>query len=431
MRHACRCLLARFPGAILVSGFLAASPAWGQDFTIPESKLLDPEFASSAWGGPILRADGPGDGVDFTFLALQASSTGVKDDYPVDTVYGQILPSHGNGDFSNFTGYSLNVENLDDQPVMVSLFLNTGFTGPSGTPPNNPANDTFWQSEWVELAPGARQDLYLCFGNAIPWNIEDNPLPHTQGSEGVATSINSYDRTEFSAIGFQVAAFVLNPEAVLRVRPGPPDRRIDFLEIGADALYGWGPPEPLTHPGTWGDLANGGYGAGTSGDNLARVVWASDYDGDLFCEYGDPDPRSGTVTLDYPASTAPVRVVVRHLDGYADDSFSLYVLNPNTGKEVLVGSYLDQFPDENWVVSEFDLPACLQSGGSDVGAVVNRAGGNAMRSGFRGLGAGGSGGTQGGSLQLRFEAPGASWASFCPYGQLAIDWVELRGYCLP
>ena len=50
------------------------------------------------------RRDVPGSGVSFTFLELAGQSTGWKDDYPVDGVYGQILPSDANGDFS-FTIY--------------------------------------------------------------------------------------------------------------------------------------------------------------------------------------------------------------------------------------------------------------------------------------------------------------------------------------
>ena len=159
-------------------------------FTTPEAKLLDSEFATSAWGGAITRSDVPGSGVSFTFLELAGQSTGLKDDYPVDGVYGQILPSHANGDFSSFDAYALWVTNLDPEPILMSLFINTGFTGPSGTPSNDPANDTFWQSAWQELFPHERTLLYLDFENAIPYHVEDNPLPHTQfGADGAALGL--------------------------------------------------------------------------------------------------------------------------------------------------------------------------------------------------------------------------------------------------
>lgn len=198
---------------------VCAASGFAVPFTIPEIELLGSEFAGSAWGWPVVRTDVPGSAVQFSFTELDVSSTGIKDDYPVDTVYGQNLPSHANGDFSCFDGYALWIENLDDASVWVSLFINTGFTGPSGVPSNNPANDTFWQSAWCELSAGECELLYLDFDDAIPWHVEDNPLPHTQGgTDGVPMAINPYDRTELDAIGFQIYADA-NPEASVLVTP--------------------------------------------------------------------------------------------------------------------------------------------------------------------------------------------------------------------
>ena len=202
------------------------------NFTTPESVLLSSEFNTKAWGpASLVRSDAPGDAVDFAFTGLTTSSTALKDNYPVATVYGQQIPSHGNGDFSGFSGYALNVQNLDAQSVNVSVFINTGFTGPSGVPSNNPANDTFWQSSWTEILPGQISVLQLNFDSAIPWNISDNPSPHTQGSNGVATSINSFDRTEVSAIGFQIYASG-NSEATIRISPIPEPATIGLLALG-------------------------------------------------------------------------------------------------------------------------------------------------------------------------------------------------------
>ena len=201
---------------------IVAPSALALPFTIPESKLLGAEFASPAWGGSVTRSDAPGAAVSFTFLDLASGSTGLKDDYPVDGVYGQILPSHASGDFSNFDGFALWVTNTDADPFFMSLFINTGFTGPSGVPSNTPANDTFWQSPWQVLAPYERMLLYLDFDDAIPYHVEDNPLPHTQdGTDGVAMAINPYDRTELDAIGFQAYA-VNNPVASVLVEPYVP-----------------------------------------------------------------------------------------------------------------------------------------------------------------------------------------------------------------
>ena len=190
-------------------------------FTIPQAELLDAEFSATRWGGTVERADSFDETVLFTFSGLSSSSTGLKDDYPVAGVYGQVLPSHGSGDFTNFDGCVLWVRNLDAAPVSVSLFINTGFTGPSGIPSNTWQNDTFWQSPWTQLQPNEARTLKLEFDNATPWNISDNPHPHTQGFDGAAMSINDFDRAEVSAIGFQVYADA-NPEAPLLVAPAYP-----------------------------------------------------------------------------------------------------------------------------------------------------------------------------------------------------------------
>jgi len=215
-----RCLLRFFLATLALAMICQAVSA--MPFTTPEAKLLDSEFATSAWGGAVTRSDVPGSGVSFTFLELAGQSIGLKDNYPVDGVYGQILPSHANGDFSNFDAYALWVTNLDPDPILMSLFINTGFTGPSGTPSNDPANDTFWQSGWRELIPHERTLLCLDFDYAIPYHVEDNPLPHTQfGADGAAMAINAYDRTEVDAIGFQ-AFSNNNLEATVLVEPFTP-----------------------------------------------------------------------------------------------------------------------------------------------------------------------------------------------------------------
>jgi hypothetical protein len=198
-------------------------------FTIPESQLLgSSEYGSTAWGPGTLisRIDGPGESVDFEFAGLGVGGTGVKDNYPVATVYGQIIPSHGNGDFSDFTGYGLSIKNLDDEAIWFQIILNTGFTGPSGTPSSDVTNNTFWTSypPWVCLGPGDSVVFNLSFDDAVAYQISDNKIPHTGGGEnwpdGGVYAINDFDRAEVSAIGFEIADFGgENPDAVIRITP--------------------------------------------------------------------------------------------------------------------------------------------------------------------------------------------------------------------
>jgi hypothetical protein len=170
------------------------------------------EFSKQYGPASFTRTDVDGEGVRFDFTGLAGSGTGVGDSYLVAGIYGQNLPSHGNGDFSNFDSYAVTIANLSDSgTVDVSLIMNTGFTGPSGVPPNNPANDTFWQSDWTAIPAGEAVTLILDFDNATAYNISDNPVPHTEGGNGSPDgnyyAINATDRTEVSNIGFQVADF--------------------------------------------------------------------------------------------------------------------------------------------------------------------------------------------------------------------------------
>jgi hypothetical protein len=225
--------------AVLALGTPLVGTASDSVFTIPTAQLLtDSEFGARAWGpGTVAsRTAASGGAVDFAFTGLGTSGTGVKDDYAVDAVYGQILPSHGNGDFSNFTGYGLRFENLDDAAVWVQLCINTGFTGASGTPSSDPTNNTFWASYpgWRELGPGEDLLVILDFDGATAYQISDNKVPHTGGGlgwpDGGVYVVNPYDRSELSAIGFEVADFAgTNPNAVIRLTPVAADAGVAIL----------------------------------------------------------------------------------------------------------------------------------------------------------------------------------------------------------
>ena len=85
--------------------------AFAGTVTLPEADLLSSEFASTAFGpASVVRSNISGPAVRFSFTGLTGSGTGMKDDYPVSDI-GQVIPSHGNGDFSIFDGYGLTITN--------------------------------------------------------------------------------------------------------------------------------------------------------------------------------------------------------------------------------------------------------------------------------------------------------------------------------
>jgi hypothetical protein len=222
--------------SMLICGPLQAN----LDFSISEEALLSGEFASRSWGpGNVSRMDVDGEAVQFSFTSLSSSGTGLKDNYPVQD-YGQILPSHGSGDFSIFDGYSMWFSNVGQTDVTVSLFVNTGFTGPSGVPSSDRTNDTFWQSNWQNISPGESLVLQLDFDHARPFNISDNKDPHTHGTDGQWAAINAYDRTEISAIGFEVLG---NGQATILVGPStiPEPCTLLLFGLGSTMAY-WAKP---------------------------------------------------------------------------------------------------------------------------------------------------------------------------------------------
>jgi hypothetical protein len=172
-----------------------------------EASLTTPIYGPAS----VFRAPGPGGTTRFTYTDLDPdAATGLKDDYPVQN-YGQRPGSHGNGDFGWFAGYALGFENEGPDPVVVALFMNSGFTGPSGAPTNTLANDTFWKGEELFLAPGDSGTAWLSFAGAEAWSISDNPFPHTAGGRAVPNgtkdvAINVFDRLQVSAIGWEVRA---------------------------------------------------------------------------------------------------------------------------------------------------------------------------------------------------------------------------------
>ena len=223
-----RCIL-----VIGLSLLICGSSLANLDFTISEEALLSGEFSTRSWGpGNVSRMDADGEAVEFSFTSLSSSGTGLKDNYPVQD-YGQTLPSHGSGDFSLFDGYSVWFSNIGQTNVTISLFVNTGFTGPSGVPSSDWTNDTFWQSSWQNVSPGESLVLRLDFDHARPFNISDNKDPHTHGTDGQWAAINAYDRIEISAIGFEVLG---NGQATILVGPSTIPEPGTFLLFGLGVM---------------------------------------------------------------------------------------------------------------------------------------------------------------------------------------------------
>ena len=151
---------------------------------------------------------------------------------------------------------------------------------------------------------------------------------------------------------------------------------VDFGSAGNDSDYitsGWGRSVTDETGGSYGGIGSGG----------CRLIWDGAEDG--------PD---AIVVLE-PAPGALKSLVIRHLDGIADDGIAVSMQKPN-GMWVLVGTYVDQGSAEQWIETDLDLS------GYDFG---------------RGRGA----------IPVKFEATGEKWANFDTYGQVCIDWVEAWG----
>jgi len=126
----------------------------------------------------------------------------------------------------------------------------------------------------------------------------------------------------------------------------------------------------------------GGWGGGD--DQTIRTV-SSDLDGHQLVIPSDPGNDSATVAMDFGGYVGPKELQIRHLDGFADDGFKVYV----DGTEV--GSYLDQTNDETWKTLEI------------------------------------SGLNYTGTHTVKIVLEAAHWASYSTYGQLGISWIKIQG----
>jgi len=240
---------------------------------------------------------------------------------------------------------------------------------------------------------------------------------------------------------------------------------LDFVNIGTEAdeisheAAGWGPIEPDTHPAPWGNIATELDCGLTSGcDRKLRVTWAGDCAGQkptLRLRLNQTDtnnkclPPAGTqppfafdaattfepdafgllgraarVVLDPNASFRLAKsrqLVMRVLDSTAYDAFDVFVRNikkvneagqipakPCGDTAVLVYRFDPYAPEnlktklvaEQWRIHTIDL--------TDYDAQLNLNG-------------------EPNALEVIIQATAFPWGQFNPFGQLAVDWIELLG----
>lgn len=150
------------------------------------------------------------------------------------------------------------------------------------------------------------------------------------------------------------------------------------IDFGGDDGYagtlGWG--RSVT------DETGGSYGG--IGDYGCRLVWdIAPPDGTNDAYFMLPTPQGSAQSL-----------TIRHLDGIADDSFTVEV-QAASGAWIDVGSYANYYTTETWVTTPFDLSPFSFGRGTN--------------------------------LTFRITATGTQWSGFDTYGQLCIDKVELYG----
>ena len=178
-------------------------------------------------------------------------------------------------------------------------------------------------------------------------------------------------------MGICIIMAVMLTLAVVPAVAAPPEcTQGDTADLSASSIPGSCLSFTISNPGNWG------------GEPDNRVVTA--FPGDL--------DDAGYCTLNVTEGKKACRIELQVLDGIADDSFNVYVMNPG-GDWTLVYSYIcDPSTSEFWEVHNiYGFPA----------------------------GKGQGKGAQGTEVKIKIEPTNVGWSGFNTYGQLAVDYIAI------
>ncbi len=212
-----------------------------------------------------------------------------------------------------------------------------------------------------------------CYSEAVmatgPYNCQfiltEESFHHSGDGSGNWASVMAYEQLQFDTSGLPTI-----PDAHVYVDLGNP-----ASEAG-QALTGWGPIEPDTHPGGWGGIG------GESPPGKCRTIWSPAED--------EPVGNWASLELDFGVSSTETKcLALRHLDGGSDDSFDVTI------DGTLVLSIAAPPSAETWYWASIDV------------------------TGYTGV------------HTVRFEATAPAGPYYNPYGQVAIDKIYIGTQVTP
>lgn len=160
-------------------------------------------------------------------------------------------------------------------------------------------------------------------------------------------------------------------------------------------LEGWGPIEPDTHGGNWGNIS-GEAGCdlpeGMACDKKLRTAYATDEP-----DHPEIKGRMASVTLKPEKKSWGLMrgVEMRVLDGIGNDDFLVFAKD-KFDRQIMVSKYIsDESTAEKWVVHNFQLEPKFW--------------------------------LTPGPIELTIMATGSDWEQKKTYGQLGVDWIKLYG----